>query len=92
MLRKPGQTVSWGEMNVGSRSTFISAGFRGKKIFPASGSSPSTWVVPGSGSRFQLAQLSGAEFRGCEFGSLAPWIIECWGIVAARYRACAWGR
>jgi hypothetical protein len=28
MLRKPGQTVSWGEMNVGSRSTFIAAGFR----------------------------------------------------------------
>ena len=28
MLRKPGQVVSWGEMNVGSRSTFIAAGFR----------------------------------------------------------------
>lgn len=28
MLRKPGQIVSWGEMNVGSRATFIAAGFR----------------------------------------------------------------
>lgn len=28
MLRKPGQIVSWGEMNVGSRNTFIAAGFR----------------------------------------------------------------
>jgi GNAT superfamily N-acetyltransferase len=28
MLRKPGQTVSWGEMNVGSRNTFVTAGFR----------------------------------------------------------------
>jgi GNAT superfamily N-acetyltransferase len=28
MLPRPGQTVSWGEMNVGSRSTFVSAGFR----------------------------------------------------------------
>lgn len=28
MLPKPGQTVSWGEMNVGSRGTFIAAGFR----------------------------------------------------------------
>lgn len=28
MLRKPGQVVSWGEMNVGSRSTFAAAGFR----------------------------------------------------------------
>jgi len=28
MLRRPGQIVSWGEMNVGSRSTFIAAGFR----------------------------------------------------------------
>lgn len=28
MIRKPGQTVSWGEMNVGSRSTFTAAGFR----------------------------------------------------------------
>jgi len=28
MLPKPGQTVSWGEMNVGSRSTFVAAGFR----------------------------------------------------------------
>ncbi|HEX8008877.1 MAG TPA: hypothetical protein VF482_20905 [Trebonia sp.] len=25
---QPGQTVAWGEMNVGSRSTFIAAGFR----------------------------------------------------------------
>jgi hypothetical protein len=28
MVRKPGQTVSWGEMSVGSRSAFIAAGFR----------------------------------------------------------------
>lgn len=28
MLCKPGQTVSWGEMNVGARSTFAAAGFR----------------------------------------------------------------
>jgi GNAT superfamily N-acetyltransferase len=28
MLPKPGQTVSWGEMHVGSRSTFAAAGFR----------------------------------------------------------------
>ncbi|HSZ46995.1 MAG TPA: GNAT family N-acetyltransferase [Streptosporangiaceae bacterium] len=28
MVPKPGQTVSWGEMNVGSRGTFIAAGFR----------------------------------------------------------------
>jgi len=28
MLRKPGQTVSWGEMNVGARNTFVAAGFR----------------------------------------------------------------
>lgn len=28
MLPKPGQTVSWGEMNVGSRNTFLAAGFR----------------------------------------------------------------
>jgi GNAT superfamily N-acetyltransferase len=28
MLPKPGQTVSWGEMNVGSRATFVAAGFR----------------------------------------------------------------
>ncbi len=28
MLPKRGQTVSWGEMNVGSRSTFVAAGFR----------------------------------------------------------------
>jgi GNAT superfamily N-acetyltransferase len=28
MLPKPGQLVSWGEMNVGSRNTFIAAGFR----------------------------------------------------------------
>jgi GNAT superfamily N-acetyltransferase len=28
MLPKPGQTVSWGEMNVGSRNTFVTAGFR----------------------------------------------------------------
>jgi GNAT superfamily N-acetyltransferase len=28
MLTRPGQTVSWGEMNVGSRSTFVAAGFR----------------------------------------------------------------
>ncbi|HEY2549541.1 MAG TPA: GNAT family N-acetyltransferase [Streptosporangiaceae bacterium] len=28
MLPRPGQKVSWGEMNVGSRSTFIAAGFR----------------------------------------------------------------
>ena len=27
MLPKPGQTVSWGEMNVGSRNTFVAAGF-----------------------------------------------------------------
>jgi hypothetical protein len=28
MVPRPGQTVSWGEMNVGSRSTFVAAGFR----------------------------------------------------------------
>jgi GNAT superfamily N-acetyltransferase len=28
MIPKPGQTVSWGEMNVGSRNTFLAAGFR----------------------------------------------------------------
>lgn len=28
MLSDPGQTVSWGEMNVGSRNTFLAAGFR----------------------------------------------------------------
>jgi GNAT superfamily N-acetyltransferase len=28
MLPKPGQAVSWGEMNVGSRATFAAAGFR----------------------------------------------------------------
>jgi GNAT superfamily N-acetyltransferase len=28
MLPKPGQTVSWGEMNVGSRATFAAAGLR----------------------------------------------------------------
>jgi GNAT superfamily N-acetyltransferase len=28
MLPKPGQSVSWGEMNVGSRGTFAAAGFR----------------------------------------------------------------
>ena len=28
MLPKPGQTVFWGEMNVGSRKTFVLAGFR----------------------------------------------------------------
>jgi GNAT superfamily N-acetyltransferase len=28
MLPRPGQTVSWGEMNVGSRGTFLAAGFR----------------------------------------------------------------
>jgi len=28
MVPKPGQDVSWGEMNVGSRNTFVSAGFR----------------------------------------------------------------
>ena len=28
MLTNPGQTVSWGEMNVGSRNTFLAAGFR----------------------------------------------------------------
>lgn len=28
MLLKPGQTVSWGEMNVGSRATFVAAGLR----------------------------------------------------------------
>jgi len=28
MLRKPGQNVSWGEMNVGSPGTFAAAGFR----------------------------------------------------------------
>jgi GNAT superfamily N-acetyltransferase len=28
MLAKPGQAVSWGEMNVGSRSTFAAAGLR----------------------------------------------------------------
>ena len=28
MVPKPGQTVSWGEMNVGSRNTFVAAGFR----------------------------------------------------------------
>ncbi|MFB9237891.1 GNAT family N-acetyltransferase [Plantactinospora siamensis] len=28
MVPRPGQTVSWGEMNVGSRSTFAAVGFR----------------------------------------------------------------
>lgn len=28
MLRRPGQIVSWGEMNFGSRNTFVAAGFR----------------------------------------------------------------
>jgi GNAT superfamily N-acetyltransferase len=28
MLSTPGQTVSWGEMNVGSRNTFLATGFR----------------------------------------------------------------
>jgi GNAT superfamily N-acetyltransferase len=28
MLSKPGQNVSWGEMNVGSRNTFVAAGLR----------------------------------------------------------------
>jgi GNAT superfamily N-acetyltransferase len=28
MVPKPGQDVSWGEMNVGSRNTFLAAGFR----------------------------------------------------------------
>ena len=28
MVPRPGQTVSWGEMNVGSRNTFVAAGFR----------------------------------------------------------------
>jgi GNAT superfamily N-acetyltransferase len=28
IVPKPGQTVSWGEMNVGSRNTFVAAGFR----------------------------------------------------------------
>jgi GNAT superfamily N-acetyltransferase len=28
MVPKTGQRVSWGEMNVGSRSTFLAAGFR----------------------------------------------------------------
>jgi GNAT superfamily N-acetyltransferase len=28
MLPRPGQTVSWGEMNVGSHNTFVAAGFR----------------------------------------------------------------
>ncbi len=28
MVPKPGQTVSWGEMNVGSRDAFVAAGFR----------------------------------------------------------------
>jgi GNAT superfamily N-acetyltransferase len=28
MLAQPGQNVSWGEMNVGSRNTFLAAGFR----------------------------------------------------------------
>jgi GNAT superfamily N-acetyltransferase len=28
MVPKPGQNVSWGEMNVGSRNTFVAAGFR----------------------------------------------------------------
>ena len=28
MVPRPGQTVSWGEMNVGSRATFVAAGFR----------------------------------------------------------------
>lgn len=27
MVRRPGQIVSWGEMNVGSRNTFVAAGF-----------------------------------------------------------------
>jgi GNAT superfamily N-acetyltransferase len=28
MVPKPGQNVSWGEMNVGSRNTFVAAGLR----------------------------------------------------------------
>jgi hypothetical protein len=28
MIPKPGQSVTWGEMNVGSRNTFVAAGFR----------------------------------------------------------------
>jgi GNAT superfamily N-acetyltransferase len=28
MVPRPGQNVSWGEMNVGSRNTFLAAGFR----------------------------------------------------------------
>jgi ribosomal protein S18 acetylase RimI-like enzyme len=28
MVPKPGQSVTWGEMNVGSRNTFVAAGFR----------------------------------------------------------------
>ena len=28
MVPRPGQTVSWGEMNVGSRNAFVAAGFR----------------------------------------------------------------
>jgi len=28
MVPRPGQIVSWGEMNVGSRNTFVAAGFR----------------------------------------------------------------
>jgi hypothetical protein len=28
MVPKPGQDVTWGEMNVGSRNTFMAAGFR----------------------------------------------------------------
>ena len=28
MVPKPGQNVTWGEMNVGSRNTFVAAGFR----------------------------------------------------------------
>jgi GNAT superfamily N-acetyltransferase len=28
MVPRPGQNVSWGEMNVGSRNTFVAAGFR----------------------------------------------------------------
>jgi len=28
MLARTGQSVSWGEMNVGSRNTFVAAGFR----------------------------------------------------------------
>jgi GNAT superfamily N-acetyltransferase len=28
MISRPGQNVSWGEMNVGSRNTFLAAGFR----------------------------------------------------------------